>query len=276
MTGHCAYFDSANCKRWQTGCYDCPLLGTYPRAKRDNSPYNYKTKRKVFTSLGEKLHLVPVSNWLAEIVQESFLKESHVSVIHNGINVEAFTPCDSGALCAKYDIAGKRVVLGVASPWSRRKGLHDFYKLHTLLPRDKYQIVLVGLSQQQIAELPEGIIALQRTHSVEELAQWYSLADVFLNATYEDNYPTTNLEAISCGTPVITYRTGGSPESVTPQTGRVVEQGDLDGVVKAIEELCAEDRDEMCKRCREYAIEHFDRDKNFEKYIDLYEELLEQ
>ena len=197
-----------------------------------------------------------------------------MSVIHNGINVEAFTPCDGDALCAKYDIAGKRVVLGVASPWSRRKGLRDFYKLHTLLPRDKYQIVLVGLSQQQIAELPEGIIALPRTHSVEELAQWYSLADVFLNATYEDNYPTTNLEAISCGTPVITYRTGGSPESVTPYTGRVVEQGDLEGVVKAVEELCAEDREEMRKRCREYAIEHFDRDKKYDIYIDLYEKLL--
>jgi glycosyltransferase involved in cell wall biosynthesis len=211
---------------------------------------------------------------LAGIVQESFLKESNVLVIHNGINVESFTPCDSRALYAKYDIAGKRVVLGVASPWSRRKGLQDFYKLHTLLPRDKYQIVLVGLSQQQISELPEGIIALQLTHSVEELAQWYSLADVFLNATYEDNYPTTNLEAISCGTPVITYRTGGSPESVTPYTGRVVEQGDLEGVVKAVEELCAEDREEMRKRCREYAVAHFDRRSCFNKYLDLYEKIL--
>jgi glycosyltransferase involved in cell wall biosynthesis len=108
------------------------------------------------------------------------------------------------------------------------------------------------------------------------LAQWYSSADVFVNLTYEDTYPTTNLEAISCGTPVATYRTGGSPESITLQTGRVVEQGDLEGVVKAVEELCAEDRDEMRKRCREYALEHFDRNKNYEKYIDLYKQLLEQ
>lgn len=274
MTGHCAYFDFANCNRWQSGCYDCPQLGSYPKSKIDNSCNNYKIKQETFSSLANQLHLVPVSSWLANVVRHSFLKDSSPFVIHNGIHVDEFYPHDIATLHKKYDIAEKYVILGVASPWSKRKGLQDFYKLHNLLPQNKYQIVLIGLNQQQISDLPMDIIALQQTSSVEELAEWYSAANVFVNPTYEDTYPTTNLESISCGTPVVTYRTGGSPESVTINTGRVVEQGDVEGVVKAIEELCAEDRDTMRKRCREYALEHFDRDKNYDKYIDLYENII--
>ena len=127
---------------------------------------------------------------------------------------------------------------------------------------------------KQLAKLPDGIVGLQRTAHVEELATWYSLADVFVNPTYEDTYPTTNLEALSCGAPVVTYRTGGSPESVTAETGRVVEKGDLDALVRAIDELCAEDRDAMRRRCRDYAEAHFDKRSCFAKYLDLYEKLI--
>ena len=160
------------------------------------------------------------------------------------------------------------------TPWGSRKGLEDFLELHRHISSDEYQIVLIGLSEDQIKRLPKGIIGLARTESVDALAQWYSVADVFVNPTYEDTYPTTNLEAISCGTPVLTYKTGGSTESVTSETGRVVDKGDIAELAKAIESLCAEDREHLRKRCREYAVAHFDKQECFEKYIELYERIL--
>ena len=274
MTGHCTHFIEVGCQKWKTQCLDCPLTGIYPRAIRDNSRKNYQLKRKVFSSLGEKLHLVSVSKWLNDIVDKSFFAGSGVQqhIINNGIDILTFVPCQSSKR-SEYNLEGKKIVISVASAWSAKKGLDDMYKLSTMLP-DDYQVVLVGLSQAHIDAAPSSVIALPRTNSVAELAEWYSAADVFVNLTYEDTYPTTNLEAISCGTPVVTYRTGGSPESITPQTGRIVEQGDLEGVVKAVEELCAEGREQMRERCRKHALEHFERDKNYDKYLDLYEQLL--
>ena len=273
MTGHCTHFEYAKCDRWKSGCYDCPEQKSYPASLLiDRSRRNYIEKRELFTSV-KNMTIVPVSNWLGGIVKESFLGKYDVKVIHNGIDISTFQPLPSD-IKERYGIVDKKIILGVASPWSRRKGLNDFFELHRHISSNKYQIVLIGLSEDQIKSLPNGIIGLARTESVEELAQWYSVADVFVNPTYEDTYPTTNLEAISCGTPVVTYRTGGSPESVTPQTGRVVEQGDIEGVAKAIESLCAEDREHLRKRCREYAVAHFDKQECFERYIKLYEQIL--
>ncbi len=273
MTGHCVHFVSADCPKWQTQCYECPLKGTYPRAKRDNSRKNYQLKHTVFTSIGDKLHLVSVSKWLNEIVGKSFFAGSGVQqhIIYNGIDPQAFAPCEVSKR-GEYNLEDKKIVISVASSWSAKKGLEDMYKLPSMLS-DEYQVVLIGLSQEQIETAPSSVLALSRTNSVEELAEWYSAADVFVNPTYEDTYPTTNLEALSCGTPVVTYRTGGSPESVTPETGRVVEKGDILGVIGAIEDLCGGDRDELRNHCREYAVAHFDKSDCFKKYIELYEKL---
>ena len=215
-----------------------------------------------------------MSKWLNSIVDKSFFAGSGVQqhIINNGIDIKTFAPCDSTKRC-EFNLEGKKIVVAAASGWSAKKGLDDMYKLSTMLS-DEYKVVMIGLSQAHIDAAPSSVIALARTNSVAELAEWYSAADVFVNLTYEDTYPTTNLEAVSCGTPVVTYRTGGSPESVTPQTGRVVEQGNLEGVAKAIGELCAEDRETMRERCRKHALEHFDRDDNYGKYIDLYEQIL--
>ena len=275
MTGHCTHFEYAKCDLWKTGCCDCPEKKSYPTSLLfDRSRRNYIEKRELFTSV-KNMTIVPVSNWLGNIVNESFLSKYDVQVIHNGIDISKFQPLQSN-IKEQYGISDKNVVLGVASPWGRRKGLEDFTKLYSYLSNDKYQIVLIGLSEDQIKQLPNGIIGLTRTESVEELAKWYSAADVFVNPTYEDTYPTTNLESISCGTPVVTYKTGGSPESITPYTGRVVEQGDLESVVEAIEELCAKDRDEMRERCRDYAEAHFNKRDCFRKYLDLYEEIIQK
>lgn len=275
MTGHCTHFEYAGCERWKTGCFDCPEKMSYPTSLLfDCSRKNHIAKRELFTSV-KNMTIVPVSNWLGGIVKESFLKDYEVNVIHNGVDIQKFQPTQSD-IREEYSIFDKKIILGVASPWGRRKGLTDFFELGQYISSEKYQIVLIGLSENQIKQLPNGIIGLTRTESVEALAKWYSVADVFVNPTYEDTYPTTNLEAISCGTPLITYRTGGSPESVTLQTGRVVERGNVEGIAKAIEAICAEDRNEVRKLCRDYAVANFDQKECFKKYIDLYAEILQK
>ena len=273
MTGHCSHFESVKCDRWQKQCFDCPLKCAYPSSLLlDRSKRNYTDKKDCFSSVSN-MTLVPVSNWLARVVRSSYLNDKEVAVIYNGVDISMFTPIEKPQLETKYGLDGKRIVLGVASPWSDKKGLSDFIKLHSHLT-DEYKIVLIGLTDEQINKMPKEIVGISRTNNALELAKWYSLADAFVNLTYEDTYPTTNLEAISCGTPVVTYRTGGSPESVTPETGRVVEQGDIEGIAKAIEELCAEDRAEMRRRCRDYAVKNFNKEDNYTAYLKLYENIL--
>lgn len=273
MTGHCVHFNTVNCNKWEKQCQHCPQVKTYPTSLCiDRSAKNFTEKKRVFNSIN-RLTLVPVSNWLGDLVKKSFLKNHDITVIHNGIDVNTFK-FTQGNIKELYNISDKKIVLGVATPWSKRKGFDDFIKLYETIPQDKYQIVMIGLSDDLIKKLPDGIIGLPRTNNVELLVKWYSAADVFVNMTYEDNYPTTNMEAISCGTPVITYKTGGSPESITLDTGRVVAAGNIAGAAEAIEEICSLDRDTVRDKCKKHAIAYFDKDTCFQKYLELYEKVI--
>ena len=226
FTGHCAYFDACGCEKWKTGCHDCEQLTTYPASRlMDNSKWNWKTKKELFT--GANVTVVTPCEWLSELVKISFLREYPIRVIYNGIDTNVFKPTKS-YFKKKNEIEAKKMILGVASEWTERKGLRDFIELDEMLDKKEYVIVLVGVSKKQVENLPKDIIALNRTNNIKELVEIYSAADVYFNPTYEDNFPTTNLEATACGTPVITYDTGGSPESVDPRA--VVQKGNLNRV----------------------------------------------
>lgn len=231
FTGHAAYCEQANCEKWKTGCSHCPKDWDYPKSLSDHARRNYARKKALFTGI-PNLELVTPSQWLADLCAESFLKEYPVTVIHNGINTDIFRPSDGTALRASLGLTGKRVILGVAALWEKRKGLDDFVALSGMLSEQE-RIVLVGLSERQIQGLPPAILGLPRTNSAQELAALYAMADVYANPTYEDNYPTTNLEAIACGTPVVTYATGGSPESAVLY-GASVPKGDLNALLDAL------------------------------------------
>lgn len=277
ITGHCAYFDLVGCEKWKTLCYSCPQIRTYPKSLfTDHSSCNYNLKKEIFTSVADRLTLVPVSMWLEGYIKSSFLKDCQISVIHNGINVSLFSPTYSGNIGIDMSaLKDKTIILGVANPWSKRKGLDDFFKLSNLLPSDEYSIILVGLSTKQMRNLPANIIGIKTVHEAKGLAYLYSISNVLVNPTYEDNYPTVNLEAISCGTPVITYNTGGSPESIVEnQTGFIVEKGNLTEVVKAIDFIKNRGKESFVHPCRSYAENHFDQNICFEKYIELYQSLL--
>ena len=224
FTGHCAFFDYCDCEKWRSGCGNCPESKAYPaRLWLDRSKENYARKQRLFTGI-PNLTLVTPSEWLKELLKQSFLREYPVEVIPNGIDTEVFRPTASEKR-EKLELAGKTVVLGVAAVWDRRKGLEDLLRLFKLLD-DRFCLLLIGLNEDQLRSLPHGVIGLAKTDSAQELAEYYSLADYFIDPTYEDNYPTTNLEAISCGTPVITYDTGGSPESAELY-GWAVRKGDV-------------------------------------------------
>ena len=231
FTGHCAHYSYVKCDKWKMGCYNCPQKKSYPSSMLlDASKKNWLKKKALFTSV-RKMTLVTPSKWLANEVKQSFLGDYPVKVIPNGIDLNVFKPTPSD-FREKNGLVGKKIILGVASTWGPRKGLNDFVELSKILD-DNYKIVLVGLSEKQKKELPDNIIKITRTNNVRELAEIYTAADILFNPTYEDTYPTVNLEAQACGTPVVTYRTGGSIESVPEEN--VVEQGDLKKTISKFE-----------------------------------------
>jgi glycosyltransferase involved in cell wall biosynthesis len=271
-TGHCAFYDYNGCQGWKTGCHNCgEYRKTYPYALfKNNTVQNYERKKAAFTGVPD-LTIVTPSRWLREEVKKSFLKDYPVQVIPNGIDRTQFRPVESG-LRNREELKEKFLILGVANVWERRKGLNFFLELAKRLP-DDMQIILIGLDRKQLKTLPQNVIGLARTSSVQELAAYYSAADVFVNATLEDNFPTTNLEALACGTPVITFDTGGSPESLDETCGRVVPKGDLDALEQAVlqEQAHPKKHTDCLKKAEEY--KKYDR---FREYVELYHRLAGQ
>lgn len=265
-TGHCAFYDYTGCQGWKDGCKSCrEYRKTYPYALfKNNTARNYERKKAAFTGV-PNLTIVTPSRWLAGQVEQSYLRDYPVQVIPNGVDQKVFRPIDRG-LRKKLGLEQSFVILGVANVWERRKGLPYFLELAEKLPED-CRIILIGLSKKQQKGLPDNVTGLLRTSSAEELAEYYSMADVFVNATLEDNFPTTNLEALSCGTPVITFATGGSPESLNERCGRVVKKGDGQALLQAIleEKQSPKDREACLKQAEKY--EKYDR---FQEYVRLY------
>ena len=278
ITGHCAYFDYANCSKWVSGCYDCPIYRSdYPYSIfKDNSRQNWELKKEVFSGV-ENMTIVTPSKWLAEIVKKSYLGTYPVEVIPNGINTNIFKPysvtspeVENIYRCYPH-LRNRRVLLGVASIWEERKGLDYLLRLSNTYnanhPDNPYQVVIIGLSNKQCKQISkrhgDNVLCLTRTSDAHELAAWYSLAYAYINPTLQDNYPTTNLEAISCGTPVITFNTGGSPESISEDTGIVVDKYDLKGLVSAVTQIKIPESNTTLR-------DDFSQETAFQKYIDLY------
>lgn len=271
FTGHCTYFDDINCGKWQTGCGHCPKLRKYPASYvSDSSNINYLDKNRLFNSVS-KMEIVVPSAWLGGLVKQSFLSKWPVHVLHNGVDISVFAPME-GDLKQRLGLEGKKVVMGCASIWDKRKGLDDLVKLKDLLPAD-YAVVAVGVSEQQLKTLPAGILGVTRTESVQQLVEYYNMASVFVNPTYQDNFPTTNIEALACGTPVVTYETGGSPEAVDGHTGLIVPKGNLEAMAAAVQKVAETGKANYGPHCRERAMTHFNKNTQFSAYVERCEAL---
>lgn len=280
FTGQCAHFDYVGCDKWRSGCYKCPIYRIeYPYSLFcDNSKDNYVNKRKIFSGVNN-LTIVTPSEWLSSLVKESFLSNYRILKINNGIDLSRFKIVNSntdalGKLRTKYNIASDRkLVLGVANVWTERKGLDSFYQLSYILPKE-YLIVLVGVKGKTArtirCQFTNRIIGIDHTESIDELVCWYNMADVFVNPTLEDNFPTTNIEALACGTPVITYNTGGSPEIVDGSCGVIVDKNNVNELKEAIVSIIG--RSISRKVCRKRA-EIYDQSNKLLQYVTLMESM---
>lgn len=265
FTGHCPHFEVANCNKWEDGCHHCPQLREYPQSLLDNSRRQYKLKKKWFSGV-ENMTVVTPSDWLADYVGRSFLGNYPIKVINNGIDLSVFSPSESDWRKLNGISEKQKLILGVSFEWGYKKGLDVFIELARRLDPREYRIVLVGTNNSVDAELPDNIISIHRTNDQKELANIYSAADIFINPTREETYPTVNMEALACGTPVITFKTGGSPEMIDPSCGYTVEKDDIDGMVSAILNVDPNMKQSCLKRA-----EDFDMHQRFSEYLKLYE-----
>ena len=233
FTGGCFHFTRSGCEQWCSVCRHCPSKKLVSNPPLIRSPKtNFINKKACFSGI-KNMELISPSEWLASQIKKSFLKNYPIIVCNNKVDTSVFKPTESDFREIML-LKDKHIILGVASAWSKAKGFDDFIQLSKKL-RDDEKIILVGLSKNQKKRLPRDIIGLERTDSPTDLAKIYTAADVFVNLTYEDTYPTVNLEAKACGTPCVTYRTGGSTESVPSKN--VVKAGDLDALLRVVRGL---------------------------------------
>ncbi|NQU84849.1 MAG: glycosyltransferase [Mariniphaga sp.] len=271
MTGHCSHFDFAGCEKWKTLCYDCPQKTSYPSSILfDRSPKNYNLKKQLFTSV-RNLTIVPVSSWLGGIVKQSFLSKYPIRVINNGVDLDMFSlQNNTEEVRGKYGIGNRFMLMGVATTWSERKGLEDYMKLSKTLTNDII-IVLVGLSTAQLKTLPPTIIGIARTENISELAKLYSAANIILNLSAEETFGLTTVEGFACGTPSIVYNCTANPELITPETGFIVQKGDIQDLIHAINTIKAKGKSSYGIACRERAEKLYDKVERYRDYLNLYE-----
>lgn len=267
FTGYCTYFTMCNCEKWKTQCYSCPQKGKYSWFW-DKSSLNFDKKKALFSGLN--LTIVTPSKWLAELVKKSFLNEYPIIVINNGIDLSVFKPTENN-FRDKYKLDNKRILLGVSFEWEKRKGLDVFIELAKRLPKN-FQIVLVGTNETIDKSLPKNIISVHRTENAQELADIYSSADFFINPTREENFPTVNIESIACGTPVLTFNTGGSIEMLDKTCGDYVETGDIDSLIDKI--LFYSDTKVFTNQSCLQKSKKYDMNLSFARYIELYQKIV--
>lgn len=273
FTGHCVHFFDIHCLRWKTGCYACPLKSQYPASiLLDRSKRNYRVKKELFTSV-RNMTLVPVCNWLDDMLKDSFLKDIGTRIIYNGIDTELFAPQNPCAVRKKYKLENKFILISVANVWNRTKGYEDILRISEHLSSDDI-LLMVGVNKKQQQELPSNILGIEHTESIHELAELYSVADVFINPTYQDTFPTVNLEAQACGSPVVTYATGGCAEAVSPKSGIVVRMGDISGLLTAITEIKRRGKNFYSSSARENILAHYRKENKCNEYLSLYKDLL--
>lgn len=274
FTGHCTHFESYGCEKWKTECNHCQLLmAQYKSRLFDCTSKNFRKKKLLYSKVHD-MTVVPVSNWLGALVKQSILKNCKIHVIKNGIDLNVFKPT-SNDIRKRFGISeNKTIVLGVvASGFGKEKGREEFKALSNY---NNLAIILVGLSVADCTGFPSSVICVGRTNNQVELAQFYTAADVFLNPTYNDTFPTTNIESLACGTPVVTYKSGGSPEIIDENTGFVVDKGDVQGLLRSIDEIIKRGKSYYKVTCRERAVKYFNKDERLSEYIHVYESIINE
>lgn len=270
LTGHCSHFSDIKCNKWKSECSNCPKTQNYPKSFfLDKSTRNFHKKKKLFNSL-DNLTIVTVSDWLSSIVNNSYLSALQIETIFNGVDLNIFKEySDAENIKYKYKITEKVLLLGVSTTWQRGKGFYDFITLSELLP-SKYQIVLIGLTEEKIKKLPYNIIGLPRTENTKELAHFYFSADILLNLSYQETFGLSTVEANACGTPSIVYNCTASPELITPKTGSIVQPGNINELISSIENISSKGKKFYSKNCIELVESKYNKNNKYNEFLQLY------
>lgn len=270
FTGKCFHYVDVNCNNFMQNCENCPKRFFPPRSiLTDRSSKDLKLKRKLFSKI-PNLAIVGCSEWIAGEAKKSFMKNMNVYSIHNGVDINIFKPRYTNLRNQLGLSESDFIVLGMANKWMQSRNFAMFQYLLTSIPDVK--IVILGctdIDKQKLKEISQNIYAIEFIFERILLAEYYSMADVFINLTHADTLPTVNMESICCGTPVITYNVGGSAELVDSTTGIIVEEDDLDGIKKAVLSM----RKSPLKRCSEVGFAKFSNEVCYEKYVRIFEEL---
>lgn len=274
ITGHCAMFTSTFCDKWQTECSHCPHLDWYPKSIfHDGTRRNYHRKKNLFASM-PNLTIVTVSNWLKEIVGQSYLKEIPLRVIPNGIDLSVFHPRPESTdrIREKYGLGDKTVVISVADKWHEGIGFSDIPKLRTLLD-NRFVIVVVGVTQEQKHSLPDGVIGILHTSSQDELAELYSAADISFTPQTIATFGLVSVESMACGTPAVVYAPAAA--EVIAGNGFMVPARDIQQLASTLVRFVEEGgKVKYRESCIRRVVSEYDQRINYSKYIDLYESLL--
>lgn len=273
FTGHCSYYDISNCSKWQKQCEKCPGLHGYPPSLIDHSKDNYIRKRNIFTA-PKNMVLITCSNWLKQETEKSFFGNKYpIHVINNGIDLNVFYPQLD---CSVYPttLKNKFIILGFANKWLHPQNLGKTAWFLDHLNDDSKLVLLGGETIPKNIVDYKNLLIVPYISSQKQLAQYYSGANVMANVTLEDNLPTVNIEALACGCPVITYNSGGSAEIISEDTGIIIERGNIEKMLEACNFIKNNPGYFSPEKCRQRAESHFDAQKQFSYYIDIYKEIL--
>lgn len=272
MTGHCTHFDYVGCEKWKIQCFTCPQKMRYPASFfMDSSKSNYQRKKEIFSGINNMTIITP-SEWLKKLVRQSILNEYPIKVINNGVDLKKFFPRDS-LLKEKASMKDKKIILGVANVWDERKGINTFLELSKQID-DNSIIILIGLTKKQIGSLPNNIIGLERTDSIEDLAEWYSIADVCANPSVEETFGLVTVEAMACGTPVVVYNSTASPELVDNKVGLIADKDNIEDFIQKIQQIISYDKDKYEEECRRRVELNFDKTNFLRNVINVYKNVV--
>ncbi len=269
-TGKCCHYTRTGCYKWKSGCGNCP------RVKQDNKSWFFDRtaemwadKKRLFEAI-PRLEVVGVSEWITQEARQSFLAcAQNISRIYNWIDLGVFRPKGSRrALEQLLPLEGRKMVLGVASGWSDSKGLNHFLKLAEELGSE-YAVVLVG-GAPSLQQKPENVYFVGATSSVDELADYYSAADVFVTLSLEESFGKVSAEALACGTPVVCFDSTANKELVGEGCGQAVEPGDMLAMQAAIVQTCALGKGHFENACRQYAETNFSKEARIQDYLQVF------
>ncbi len=272
-TGKCTHYTVTGCDRWKNGCHHCPRLKMdNPSWFIDAAKQLWQEKKALFEAIPH-LAVIGVSDWIANEARQSCLACAKViRRIYNWIDLELFSPQENSSLLReKYNLTGKKVVLGVASGWSRAKGLDTFGEIAAKLG-ERYRIVLIG-QMPSGWRLPENLLHIPPTGSAKELAEYYSMADVFVTTSLEESFGKVSAEALACGTPVVCFDSTANRELTGTDCGKSVPVNDIDAMIKAIDDFAHCEAADLQKKCRQFATANFDKEKCLNEYFELFSSL---